>query len=286
MLSTLKSYSPPSTSPKKTNKGKVKLILKIQPEEELSVNEISETLENLKMEEKYESKYTCTEILNDILDDIIKQVEKNEVEKELDVILDNELKEEMLIQTLKNINWQKFHQLCVMIGSELNDAQWRFLKAVFLERAVSNYSDNKLVYVGNDKKGCDFIVPSLDNLKIEMKYTTEALFTGKKECLRENCKAITLLNSKGTNTHSNLPETYADYLMIVESKGAAVISKQNLKKYVISNGDSLSATIPTNDLTLIYKPNDIKSISTTTENKNLHIKDQFIDLIDKIINSV
>jgi hypothetical protein len=193
-------------------------------------------------------------------------------------------KETILINILKNINWQKFYELCAYIGNELNDAQWRFLKAVFLENAVARFSNNELIYVGNEEKGCDFIVPSLNNLKIEMKYTVEALFSGKNAVLRKNSKSITLLNSKGTNTHTNLPDSYSDYLLIVEMKGSALISKEKLKQYVISNGDSLTATIPTNELILICTPENI--ITNLTEIKKLYIKQQFLQVINNILDTI
>lgn len=187
-----------------------------------------------------------------------------------------------LIEILRGINWQRFATLCSSLGNELNDQQWRLLKAVFLENAVAEYSKGTLVYVGDEKNGCDFVVPSLNNAKIEMKYTAEALYSAKKTTIKEKCKAITLLNSKGTNTHSNLPESYADYLLIVETRGAALISKEKLKKYVVSNGDSLSAVIPTSELTVIFQPSDI----VISEKQDLKIKERFMSVITEIINSI
>lgn len=189
-----------------------------------------------------------------------------------------------VIDILKSIHWQKVHELCVSIGNELNDPQWRFLKAVFLENAVADYSDNMLTYVGDKEKGCDFKITSLDNLKIEMKYTQECLFTmkNKKLTLRDKTKQITLLNSRGTNTHLKLPEHYADYLLIVEMNGAALISKEDLQQYVSVHGDSLTATIPTEQLHIIYQPDDIIIM---TEKKNLHIKETMMNTIIQIIQN-
>ena len=187
-----------------------------------------------------------------------------------------------VIDILKATNWQKVHELCVSIGNELNEPQWRFLKAVFLENAVADYSDNMLTYVGDKEKGCDFKITSLDNLKIEMKYTQECLFHSKKLTLRDKTKQITLLNSRGTNTHLKLPEHYADYLLIVEMNGAALISKEDLQQYVSVHGDSLTATIPTDKLHIIYQPTDIIMM---TEKKNLHIKETMMNTIIQIIQN-
>ena len=195
------------------------------------------------------------------------------------------MSETQLIKILKNdVDWGRFSRLCTSLGSALNDPQWRFLKAVFLESAVAQYSSGMLTYVGESERGCDFMVPSL-NLKIEMKYMSEALYPGKKTTMRPNSKEITLMNSKGTNTHDSLPETYADYLLIVEQRGAAIISKENLKKYVKVNGDSLSAKIPTSELTVISQPSDLLLGGAVAEAVDLKIKEKFGAIITDIINS-
>ena len=196
---------------------------------------------------------------------------------------DDELKikeHAQVIEILKKVNWQKFNDLCTCLGGELNDHQWRFLKAVFLERAVSRYSENKLIYVGQE--GCDFIISELNNVKIEMKYVSECLFTSKTLIARKNTKQITLLNSKGTNKHTKLPDKYANYLLIVEMNGAAIISKEKLEMYVNINGDSLSAIIATSELDYIFTPTNIQTSDAKTP---LFIKEKITNLIDEIIDS-
>jgi hypothetical protein len=183
---------------------------------------------------------------------------------------------------LKSVDWQKFHELCTSLGSELNDRQWRFMKAIFLENAVADYSNDMIQYVGDTEIGCDLTIPSLSNTKIEMKYVEGCLFSGKKLLLRSITKEIKLLNSQGTNTHTNLPDHYSDYLLIVDMYGAALISKEKLKEYVTSHGDSLTAKIPTDQLHIIFKPEDILVM---TERKNLHIKQTMMSAIKQIIQS-
>ncbi len=207
-------------------------------------------------------------------------MEETPVEIPTEIPVDPQLN--MVVEILRNVNWRRFSKLCCSLGNELNDQQWRFLKAVFLEKAVAEYSNNMLTYVGNNENGCDFMIPSLNNVKIEMKYTTEALYNAKKTTIRDKCKPITLLNSKGTNTHQNLPDSYSDYLLVVEMRGAGLISKEKLKQYVVSNGDSLSAVIPSCELIPIFEPKDI----LITEKQDLHIKQQFHEIMSKIINNI
>jgi hypothetical protein len=87
--------------------------------------------------------------------------------------------ERRLFQILNTINWQRFHNLCLSIGKDLNERQWRFLKGMFLETAIATYSNNELTYIGNIEDGCDFIVNNLNNLRIEMKYVEGCIFSGK-----------------------------------------------------------------------------------------------------------
>ena len=90
------------------------------------------------------------------------------------------------------------------------------------------------------------------------------------------------MNSNGTNTHSGLPDTYSDCLLIVELNGAGLISKDILKKYIILSGDCIKAKIPIDELHIVFQPSDIKE----TNKQDLGIKEIFMDSIHKIINSV
>ena len=190
-----------------------------------------------------------------------------------------------LLQLLKTIiNWQRFHNLCWFIGNNLNDRQWRFLKGVFVEMAVANYSNGELTYVGDLEEGCDFIVNKL-NIRIEMKYVVGCIFSGNNLCQKKMTSEIKLMNSNGTNTHAGLPDKYADYLLIVDLNGAGLISKENLIKYIKICGDGIKAKIPTEILHIIFQPSDIKEIKET-EKKDLQIRETFMNTINQIINSV
>jgi hypothetical protein len=186
-----------------------------------------------------------------------------------------------LLEILKTIDWQKFHNLCSSIGKDLNDRQWRFLKSIFLETAVASYSNNQLTYVGDLEQGCDFRVTNLNNLRIEMKYVEGCIFSGNKLSQKKTTSEIKLMNSNGTNTHAKLPDTYSDYLLIVDLNGAGLLSKEILQNYIILGGDGIKAKIPLDKLHIVFQPSDI----TGTNKKDLRIKELFMDTISKIINS-
>jgi len=62
--------------------------------------------------------------------------------------------------------------------------------------------------------------------------------------------------------------------------GSAIISKYKLKQYVISKGDSLSASVPTSELTFVREP----SIGDASVKCNeLGIKKSIMELIENAI---
>ena len=157
-------------------------------------------------------------------------------------------------------DWQRFVNLCASLGDQLNDAQWRFFKAVVFENSMETYSDGSIKYVA--EVGCDLLVTlpgTVTPLRVEMKYTENALHTPKGKTPRATCQSITLMNSKGTNTHTGLPANYADYLIIVGLRSAALVSKATLAKYAKINGDSITAQIPTTEMEFVFTPDTVKA---------------------------
>jgi hypothetical protein len=92
-----------------------------------------------------------------------------------------------------------------------------------------------------------------------MKYTEHALYTAKGRKPRTRSQSITLMNSKGTNNHAALPETYADYLLVVGLRAAALIDKQSLSAHIDINGDSISAQIPTEKMHWVFDPTQVSA---------------------------
>ena len=181
----------------------------------------------------------------------------------------------------ENVNWQAFVNLVKSVGTQFNDAQWRFFKAVVFETAIQKFSNGKVQYVA--KEGCDFIVPELNNIKVEMKYVEDALYTAKGHKLREKTKTLTLLNSKGTNSHKELPPDYADYLLVVGQVGCALIDKATLSQHIEINGDSISASVPTEKMILIFTP---KTLNINSERKiEINLRQTILNAIDNSLDA-
>jgi len=161
----------------------------------------------------------------------------------------------------KNVDWQKFVNLAHSLGDQLNDAQWRFFKAIVFENSMESFSDGSVRYVGEE--GCDLMVKIKNKeYRVEMKYMEGAWYTagGKsKPRLRNQCKGIILMNSKGTNTHATVPDTFADFLLVVGLRGAAVIDKPTLRQYTTKHGDSIQADIPSDVVDFVFTPSNVKA---------------------------
>ena len=158
------------------------------------------------------------------------------------------------------------------------------MKALFLEQAVAEYSKNGLVYVGDTEHGCDFVT-SDHNIRIEMKFVEGCLYSGKKLALKQHTSDIKLMNSNGTNTHISLPDTYSDYLLIVDICGAGVISKSDLLQFITVNGDGIKAKIPTQCLQIIFEPNHIANTDNNVKT-DLQIKNKIDELVKSVINVI
>lgn len=182
-----------------------------------------------------------------------------------------------------SIDWQRFVNLAASLGDQLNDAQWRFFKANVFENSMEAYSAGNVRYVGEE--GCDLIVTedSGKEHRVEMKYTENALFTPKGTVPRALCQSITLMNSKGSNTHKTLPTNYADFLLVVGLRGAALVDKATLSKYAKINGDSITTEkMPTAEMHFVFTPNTVNAPTVTQINLREELNEAVRRTIAKI----
>lgn len=150
----------------------------------------------------------------------------------------------------KNISWPALFSLVDTIGDCLNSQKLRFLKSDLLERAVAKYSKDGLVkYVNQD--GVDFILEKLETT-LEMKYSSKALYTEKGKTLKKSIGNIRLVNTNSKCIATKLPDTYSDFLLVVDFNGAAIIDKKTLKKYLFFGIGSIEARdIPMSEVTMV-----------------------------------
>lgn len=137
-------------------------------------------------------------------------------------------------ETLQNsINWLALYSTIHSV-EDLNSKKNRFKKSDIIERSGAKYSSGFLVHI--DEDGRDY--KTINNNYIELKYETHALFTNKKRLLKDKI-SVTLKNSRGTNTHNTLPSDYAEYLIIFDRIGCAIVETKFIFPYLKINGDGI-----------------------------------------------
>jgi len=181
-----------------------------------------------------------------------------------------------------NVNWQKFVNLSHNLGRQFNDPQWRFFKAVIFENAIAAFSDGSIKYVALE--GCDHHVTIDDHVyTVETKYVEHALFAPRSSHPRHLSQCITLMNSKGTNTHRTLPANYADYLLVIGSRGAAMIDRVQLEQWIDIKGDSITAQIPTHCMDFVFTP---QTISGPTNNTEINLRRDITETLFRAIQQM
>ncbi len=151
-----------------------------------------------------------------------------------------------IVNDLKQFNWNKI----IKIGnglSDLNDAQWRFMKGLVAELAVeANAGTDGPVYVGEAHKDYDW--PKY-KVSIELKSQLSGSMYTKKGALKKSY-TIKLNNSNGTNKLKELPKEHvADYLIVVANDGAFVLDRETVIAHATAGGDGFSVVVPNSVIT-------------------------------------
>jgi hypothetical protein len=151
-----------------------------------------------------------------------------------------------------NMDFARFAKLVHALGSQVNEGQLRFLKAMIFEQSIEEYSNGNVDYVG--QVGCDLIIASLNNARVEMKYIEDIIYTSKRKQLRETTGDIKLMNSMGSNTHKVLPANYADFLLCIGKQGAILFDKPTISRYIKPGGDGISVNLNISDGIILSTP--------------------------------
>jgi hypothetical protein len=90
-------------------------------------------------------------------------------------------------------------------------------------------------------------------------------------------------HSKGTNTHRTLPANYADYLLVIGSRGAAMIDRVQLEQWIDIKGDSITAQIPTHCMDFVFTP---QTISGPTNNTEINLRRDITETLFRAIQQM
>jgi hypothetical protein len=171
----------------------------------------------------------------------------------------------------KHIDFARFAKQVKALGNQCNDRQWRFAKGLILELSFEMCSNGNLKYVS--QLGTDYIMVKYKNTSIEFKFEQKPLF-GKRGNMAKHINP-TLMNSRGTNKHVELPSTYADYLIYATPNGALLFDKATVSKHLKVSGDSITGNLPTDEGVILADPSVMNS-DTQSE----------VDIINPIMNMI
>lgn len=157
-----------------------------------------------------------------------------------------------------NVDWPAMFNMLAALGSTLNGRKDRFDKAEIIEKGLDVFSDGKLSHI--DSIGADHYISEL-GVRVEVKFVSNNLYT-KITNVPKKFSNAKLTNTMGSSDGRSLDKTF-DYLLLLETRGAAMISHQDLCEFTTSNGDGLHARIPCEVLTVIQTPDDLKRYSAS-----------------------
>jgi hypothetical protein len=176
------------------------------------------------------------------------------------------------------VNWTKFFSVVDTLGTSMNGQKDRFDKSDIIEMALDAYSNGAIQYVNDD--GVDHKLINLLDLNgnpstQEMKFVG-VLFYKEFVVERANKKrgtasvkelqlanqpvSLKLVNSMGSNTHTKLPSTYAEFLLVADNHSVHVIKVADLTPYLKFGGDGIEASkVPCSLFHKVVGPEDISS---------------------------
>jgi hypothetical protein len=176
------------------------------------------------------------------------------------------------------VNWVKFFSVVDTLGTSMNGQKDRFDKSDIIEMALDAYSNGAIKHVNDD--GVDHILVNLLNADgnpttQEMKFVGVMFYkefvverankkrgtaSVKELRLTNQPVSLRLVNSMGSNTHTKLPSTYSEFLLVADNHSVHVVKVSDLVPYLQFGGDGIQAyNVPCNLFHKVVGPEDIKS---------------------------
>ena len=175
-----------------------------------------------------------------------------------------------------HVNWTKLYSMIDTLGTTMNGKKDRFDKSDLIEMGLEVYSNGQIKHLDCDGKDHELVnLPNTKGLPTtqEMKFVSRLFYKeivieranrrrgieGRKELqLSNEPVSLRLINSRGENTHTELPETYAEFLLAADNHSVYVIEVSTLLPYLQFPGDGIVAVnVPSNLFMQVIGPDDI-----------------------------
>ena len=165
-----------------------------------------------------------------------------------------------IITDIQQWDWQTIIDFSNSLD-DFNDAQWRFLKGLIIEKTVEKHSnDPTLKYVGQIHK--DFVW-ARHGVDIELKSNMTASMYTKKGKYRKNY-SIKLNNSMGTNTQTLTAQHVADIIIVPMSNGVFALDRATILANHTALGDGVVVKVTADQIVPITGPINQKTVYNNT----------------------
>jgi hypothetical protein len=136
------------------------------------------------------------------------------------------------------IEWQSYVDQVECIGPQLDGRMFRQMKSYFIENGICDFctAHEDMEWINED--GRDILIHSLKKT-IECKFQKGCLLTAGGKIKENLGSGVKLYNSNGTNKRKGLPFDYSKFILLLDTRAAALITKPSRAGIKI-RGDSIT----------------------------------------------
>lgn len=179
------------------------------------------------------------------------------------------------------VRWKHYVDFVEMLGPQLNKEGLRFLKSRFIEKAICHFCGVKGDMEWIDERGRDIKIHSF-NMPIECKFHRSCLISENGKTKDILGKGVKLYNSNGTNKRCRLAKEYSKFVLLLDSRAAAIIKKPG-PDAVKPNGDSITLKgVPLDQAYLLFEYDDYEP-STKFENLDSEQQNFIVAGLDRLV---
>lgn len=178
------------------------------------------------------------------------------------------------------IEWQHHVDGVERLGPQLDGRGERFMKSKLLEECLCLCVKRPKDMVWVDKCGRDLYIKSLD-VFVEAKFHKYCMYTLTGKRKKTVGRGVKLYNSNGTNSLKCLPNKYASSVLLLESRGAALMRKPDCSMLNFK-GDSIRLNgLEWDETNILFGFNDFEP-SVRYENMTHEEQNCLTDILEDI----
>lgn len=147
------------------------------------------------------------------------------------------------------VDWARLYRLIHSVGASFDSPQRLALKGELFERAVTQYSDGNIRYIGDTTIEGDLELVTLDNIVVEQKFQKGCLFgrNGRIKLMRK-------MHADGSS--DDIQKKKFSYMLALDESGAGLFNKEYVCNNLILSGGIIYCKINLENADIVYGPVD------------------------------